>query len=67
MNRDKLWLTGVIGAAVAGVVCLLPPILIALFGTTIIAFVPVWIDFVLIPVFLLFGTIACYAWYRRKS
>ena len=67
MRQNKLWLTGLIGAAITGFAFLLPVILFVLFGSAVLAWVPSWLDYILVPDFLIFGSMASYAWYRRKK
>ena len=66
MKRNKLWIISMIGAAIAGFACLLPPILIVVLGSTAIANVPPWLSYILAPAFLILTASAVYIWYRRK-
>lgn len=65
MMRDRMVFLGVIGAAVAGAACLLPPVLIVLFGSAVLAYAPPWLDLIFVPAFLVFSGVAISAWYRR--
>lgn len=65
-KKDKVWIVSVIGAAAAITACLIPPVLIVLVGASALAFVPAWLDLVLVPVFLVFVGVALARWYRQK-
>ncbi|MCH7741552.1 MAG: hypothetical protein IIA75_07600 [Proteobacteria bacterium] len=67
MKQNKMWLMGLVGAAMTGVACLLPIILFVLFGSAVLAWVPPWLDYILVPAFLIFSSMAFTAWYRRKK
>lgn len=66
MRTPKMWFVSVVGATLAATACLIPPILIVLVGSSALAFVPSWLDFVLVPAFLLFTGSALYFWHRQR-
>ena len=65
-KRDKVWVVSVTGAVAAISACLIPPVLIVLVGASALAFVPAWLDLVLVPVFLLSVGVLLVRWYRQK-
>lgn len=67
MKQDKLWRLGLFGAALTGLACLLPAVLFVLFGSAVLAWVPSWLDYILVPAFLISSSIALWAWVRRKK
>ncbi len=62
--KSNLFKTSTIGAFVAGLVCIAPPILVVLLGSSVLAFVPSWLDFVVLPIFAVFVGVSIFTWYR---
>jgi len=55
------------GAVLAAVACAVPPFLAVIFGVGILAYVPPWLDFVLVPLFLVLLSVAAYRWWKGRS
>ena len=56
-----------LGAFVAAVLCAVPPVLAIVFGVGILAYVPPWLDFVLVPLFLILLSVAGYRWWKGRT
>jgi len=65
MNRDRILRAGVAGAAVVGVCCF-TPLLVVLFGALGLTAVLAWADYVLLPLLAVFLGITAYALVRRR-
>lgn len=65
--RNKLMIYSVIAAAVSAFACLIPPLIILMFGASLISEIPAWLDTLLIFITIIFVVIAFFAWYRRKQ
>ncbi len=55
------------GAVFAAVLCAAPPVLAIIFGVGILAYVPPWLDFVLVPIFVVLLFVAGYRWWKGRS
>jgi len=67
MKQNKMWLRGLLGAGMTWVACLLLITLFVLFGPAVLAWVPPWLDYILVPASLIFSSMAFTAWYQRKK
>lgn len=67
MVRDnrRLLRTGIIGAIITALCCL-TPVLVVMFGFLGLSAITGYLDYVLVPVFLLFIALTGYAVYRRR-
>ena len=63
--KDKLLLTGVIGAVVAALCCF-TPVLVVLFGAVGLSAVVGYLDYVLLPALAVFVGITIYALWRKN-
>ena len=66
-TTDQTAKRAALGAVVAAVLCAVPPVLAIVFGAGLLAFVPPWLDFVLVPVFLILLSVAGYRWWKGRS
>lgn len=66
-GRDRTGKRAAFGAAFAAALCATPPLLVLAFGAGVLAFFPTWLDFVLVPIFLILSAFAVYRWWRRRS
>jgi len=67
VKKVKQWRKPAAGAVIVGIACLIPPILILVLGSAAVAFIPAWLDLVLVPVFMIFTGAALYLWFRQRS
>ena len=63
--KDKLLLTGVIGAVIAALCCF-TPVLVILLGAVGLSAALGWIDIVLLPALVIFVLLTIYALVRRN-
>ncbi|MBL4864233.1 MAG: hypothetical protein JKY63_05000 [Rhodobiaceae bacterium] len=66
MKTVGQWRKPMIGAVIAGLACLAPPVLILMLGSAAMAFIPAWLDLVLVPVFLILTGTALYLWFQQR-
>ncbi|MBT0960281.1 mercury resistance system transport protein MerF [Denitromonas iodatirespirans] len=66
MDNHTLLKTGIIGSVIAAVCCA-TPILVLLFGVLGLSAWVGWLDYVLIPVLVIFVGITLYALHRRRA
>lgn len=67
MNNKLLWISGVISAAVAAILCALPLILAVFVGTGALAYLSPWLDVIVAPIMIVVAAGFFYRWYRGKS
>lgn len=65
-SSDRSGKRAAFGAVVAAVLCAAPPFLAIIFGAGILAYVPPWLDFVLVPLFVVLLAIAGYRWWKGR-
>lgn len=66
-TSDKTGKRAALGAVLAAVLCAVPPLLAIVFGVGILAYVPSWLDYILVPLFLILLTVAGYRWWKGRS
>lgn len=66
MNEKKIWITGLVGAAVACSACVVAPALLLLLGGGALAFLSSWIG-VVVPFVILSAGLVSYLWYRGRK
>ncbi len=67
MKNDKLMKVGIFSAIFAGIACLVPPVLLLILGGSALAFLPRWLDFIFVPVFLVSIGLVFYLWNKKKK
>lgn len=67
MNNKLMWISGVISAAVAAILCALPLILAVFVGTGALAYLPPWLDVIVAPILIVVAAGFFYRWYRGKK
>jgi len=65
-SSDRNGKRAAFGAVFAAVLCAVPPFLAIIFGAGILAYVPPWLDFVLVPLFVALLAIAGYRWWKGR-
>jgi membrane protein implicated in regulation of membrane protease activity len=67
MNSKLMWISGVLSAVVAAILCALPLILAVFVGTGALAFLPDWLDAIVAPIMFVVAAGFFYKWYRAKK
>jgi len=65
--HDKTGRRAAVGAVLAAVLCALPPVLFVVFGVGVLAYLPSWLDLVLVPLFLVLLSVVAYRWLKGRS
>ncbi|AWZ02035.1 MAG: hypothetical protein NXH87_15950 [Rhodobiaceae bacterium] len=63
---DRTGKRAAFGAVLAAVLCAVPPVLAIIFGVGILAYVPPWLDFILVPLFVVLLAIAGFRWWKGR-
>ncbi|MEL6919940.1 MAG: mercury resistance system transport protein MerF [Pseudomonadota bacterium] len=66
MNNNKLFITGLIGTAVAALCCF-TPVLVILLGAVGLSAIVGYLDYVLLPALGIFLLITTYALWKRQA
>lgn len=66
MNDRKLLKIGIVGTVIAALCCF-TPVLVVLLGVVGLSAVVGWLDYVLLPVLLIFLGLTAFALWRRRS
>lgn len=67
MNGKLMWISGIISAGVAAILCALPLILAVFVGTGALAYLPPWLDMIVAPIMVVVAAGFFYKWYRGKK
>lgn len=67
MKKNKLWISGVLSAAGAVILCAAPTLGLLVLGGSAVAFFPPWLDEIVTPILLAVAGVLFYMWYRRKN
>ncbi|HBM87073.1 MAG: hypothetical protein P1U69_13090 [Parvibaculaceae bacterium] len=65
-SPDRTGKRAALGALFAAILCALPPVLLVMFGAGVLAYLPEWLDIVLVPLIVGLGLFAIFRWWRAR-
>lgn len=66
MNKSWLWISGIISAAGAVILCAIPPLLLLIAGAGTYSFIPEWLDSIVAPVLVVIAAVLFIMWKRKN-